>query len=129
MNCPQCGTLNDDHAYQCVGCGYELQAPRQEPGPPPPPGQTGMPTGESVPTYLVWSILVTLFCCLPSGIVAIVQSAGVNARLAAGDYEGALQKSQSAKRWIWISAVVGLIVLVIYIILIIMGLIPMTRQM
>ena len=29
---------------------------------------------------LVWSILVTLFCCLPFGIVAIIKSAEVNSK-------------------------------------------------
>ena len=38
---------------------------------------------------LVWSILVTLFCCLPFGVVAIIKSAEVNSKWNAGDVAGA----------------------------------------
>jgi hypothetical protein len=43
--------------------------------PPPPPGYPPQPpAGQAPNNYLVWSILVTLFCCLPLGIVAIIKS-------------------------------------------------------
>ncbi|MFZ3275199.1 MAG: CD225/dispanin family protein, partial [Lutibacter sp.] len=41
--------------------------------------------------YLIESILVTIFCCLPFGIVGIVFAAQVNAKFDAGDYEGAIK--------------------------------------
>ncbi|MFH1092218.1 MAG: CD225/dispanin family protein [Pseudomonadota bacterium] len=61
----------------------------------PPP----MPAPESghVPTHLAWSILVTLFCCLPIGIAAIIHSTKVNKRLALGDYQGARRASGQAR--------------------------------
>ena len=31
-----------------------------------------------VPNHLVWAILATLFCCLPTGIVSIIHAAKVN---------------------------------------------------
>ncbi len=72
-----------------------------------------------VPNYLVQSIL-TLFCCWPLSIVAIVFAAQVNGKLAGGDYAGAVQASKQAKMWCWISFGIGLaielIVLVFYII-------------
>ena len=45
---------------------------------PPPPGYPPQqpPAGQAPDNYLVWSILVTLFCCLPFGIVAIARFAG-----------------------------------------------------
>ena len=52
-----------------------------------------------VPSHLVWAILATLFCCLPAGIVSIVYAAQVNGKLTAGDLEGALRASNSAKTW------------------------------
>jgi len=58
---------------------------------------------QTVPNYLVQSILVTLFCCQPFGIVAIIYSAQVNRKLQAGDYEGAVQASKMAKTWCWIA--------------------------
>ena len=57
--------------------------------------------GGDVPNYLVQSILVTLCCCLPFGIVAIVSAAKVNGLLASGDYEGAVKASEDAKKWCW----------------------------
>ncbi len=48
--------------------------------------------------YLIESILVTIIC-LPFGIVGIVFASKVNSRYAAGDFEGALQASESAKSW------------------------------
>jgi hypothetical protein len=63
----------------------------------------------------VWAILVTLFCFLPTGIVAIVFASQVNTKLAAGDVAGAVESSNKAKMWTIISAVVGLVVVVIVI--------------
>lgn len=37
--------------------------------------------------YLVESILVTIFCCQPFGIVGIVFASQVNSKHASGDYE------------------------------------------
>jgi hypothetical protein len=74
-----------------------------------PPGQP-----VNVPNYLVQSILVTLFCCLPFGIVAIVFAAQVNGKLQANDFAGALQASKSAKMWCWIGLGVGLVFIIGY---------------
>jgi len=51
------------------------------------------------------------------GVVAIVQSAGVNTLVAAGDYQGAVKKADSAKVWIWISFGLGLASVILSIIL------------
>jgi hypothetical protein len=72
-------------------------------------------TNQSVPNYLVQSILVTLFCCLPLGIVAIIQSAQVNGKLQAGDYEGAALASEQAKKYCWWGFIAGLIWIVLYV--------------
>ena len=61
-----------------------------------------------IPNYLVQAVLVTLFCCLPAGIVSIVYAAQVNGKIAAGDIAGARAASQNAKTWVWISLGVGL---------------------
>jgi hypothetical protein len=75
--------------------------------PPPPPSQT-------VPNYLVQSILVTLCCCLFPGIVAIVYAAQVNGKLAAGDYAGAVAASKNAKTWCWVAFGLGAVLSVLY---------------
>ena len=61
------------------------------------------------PTYLVWAILVTLFCFLPTGIVAIVYASQVTSKLQAGDVAGATDASNKAKMWTIISAVAGIV--------------------
>jgi hypothetical protein len=58
---------------------------------------------EYVPDYLVWSILATLLCCLPVGIVAVVYSAQVSTRLKLGDMAGARDSSKKARMWCWIT--------------------------
>jgi predicted Zn finger-like uncharacterized protein len=70
-----------------------------------------------VPNYLVQSILVTLCCCWPFGIVAIINAAKVNSLLASGDYDGAVRASDAAQKWCWIAFVLGLIVNVLYVVL------------
>ena len=68
--------------------------------------------------YLVWSILATVFCCWPLGIFAIINAAKVSSAYNAGDYQGALNASASAKKWTIATACVGgisvIIVSVIY---------------
>ena len=63
-----------------------------------------------MPNHLVWAILVTIFCCVPTGIVSIVYAAQVNGMLNAGDYEGARRASDSARTWAIVSVALGLIV-------------------
>jgi uncharacterized membrane protein HdeD (DUF308 family) len=65
--------------------------------------------GTPPPTYLVWAILVTLFCFLPTGIVAIVFASQVGTKWAAGDAAGAVDSSNKAKTWSIVSAVVGIV--------------------
>lgn len=100
MYCTNCGLQNADTATICSGCGASLQNPYQAS-----PSATGYtPTGmPNIPSYLAHSILVTLFCCVPFGIVAIVYAAQVSSKLAAGDYQGAMNASNSAKMWCWIA--------------------------
>ncbi len=72
-------------------------------------------TSPYVPNYLPQAILVTLFCCLPIGIMAILKANEVNSRLQVGDYEGAIIASQNAKKYCWWSFWGGLIFGIIYI--------------
>ena len=76
----------------------------------------------NVPNYLVQSILTTIFCCLPFGIVAIIFAAQVNGKLAGGDYAGAVNASKQAKMWCWIGFGIGLAGIVAYFALMALGL-------
>ena len=69
----------------------------------------GPPMGMKPPNHLVWAILATLFCCLPFGIVAIVYAAQVDGKFNTGDYYGAQKASDNAKKWCWVSFIVGLV--------------------
>ena len=71
--------------------------------------------------YLVWSILTTLLCCLPLGIVAIVYSSKVDGLYMAEYYQEAQDAADKAKKFTLIGAIVGLVVLVLYVIIIIGG--------
>ena len=67
-----------------------------------------------MPNYLVFAILATVFCCLPTGIPAIVYAAQVNNKLQVGNIAGAQADSRNAKMWCWISFGLGLAMLVGY---------------
>ena len=121
MFCTQCGANNADNAAVCAQCGRNLQAgagagavPLQTPG-------VVLPPGATVPNYLVFAILATVFCCLPTGIPAIVYAAQVNGKLQVGDWAGAQVASKNAKMWCWISAGLGLALGLIYGVLIMAG--------
>lgn len=72
------------------------------------------PNAEVIPNHLVWSILTTLFCCLPLGIVSIVHASQVDGKRAAGDLAGARRASQQAKTWAIWAAVAGPVLLLVW---------------
>ena len=64
---------------------------------------------------LVMAILVTLFCCLPFGIVSIVYAAQVDSKWNAGDWNGALRASSNARSWAWAGIIGGILGSILYI--------------
>lgn len=109
MYCTKCGNQNSDNAWKCTSCGEALS--QSSPASPP----------QKIPNYLAQSILVTLFCCLPFGIAAIVYAAQVNTKIQAGDIQGALAASKKAKMWGWISFGIGLAGGIIYAVIVGLG--------
>lgn len=65
--------------------------------------------------YLALSILATLFCCLPFGIVGIINASKVDNAYYSGNYEYAMYLSHKASQWTWISIILAVVVWVIYI--------------
>jgi hypothetical protein len=63
--------------------------------------------------YLVESILVTIFCCMPFGIAGIVFASQVNSKYASGDYDGAVKASQDAKKWMKWGIITGVLVFIL----------------
>jgi len=84
-----------------------------------PPPSSGAPA--SVPNYLVPAI-ISLFCCLPLGIVGVIFAAQVNGKVAAGDTAGALDAAKKAKMFSFIAIGLGLLGIVCYVLfVVIMG--------
>lgn len=67
-----------------------------------------MPPG-TVKNWLVESILSLICCGGLFAIPAIVYAAQVNGKLQAGDYYGAQQASENAKKWLIIAVCIGVV--------------------
>ncbi len=98
MHCPACGAKSEDAASYCANCGRGLTS-----------ATVTQPRRDPPFNYLAQAILVTIFCCGPLGIVAIVYAAQVNGNFAAGDYVGAAETARQAKKWTWISFGAGFV--------------------
>jgi hypothetical protein len=83
---------------------------------------TPPPSGGSatVPNYMVPAI-ISIFCCWPLAIPAIIFAAQVNGKAAAGDVAGAQDASKKAKMFSFIAIGLGLLLGVIYGIMMILG--------
>jgi predicted secreted protein len=99
--CTECGKGIHAKAEICPHCGVRQLVP-------------GAASVGTIPNYLVQAILVTLFCCLPFGIVSIVYAAQVNGKEQAGDIAGARRASGLAKKWVWAGFLCGLIFMILY---------------
>lgn len=94
---------------------FEQQQRGATPPPPPPAFDTVPPTPRPQPVppkpdnLLVWSILTTVLCCLPLGIVAIVYSSKVDSLWTEGKYEEARKAAESAKIYCLVSLGLGII--------------------
>lgn len=137
MYCPNCGHDNLDTAAHCAACGTALAASAAPP--PPPPAYGGAPaynqnaygagpTGAKPQNHMVFAILSAILgfvfnilgcCCLPAtlvtGIVAIVYATKVDKLWAAGDENGANEASGKAKLWSIVTASLGAIFLLLFI--------------
>ena len=88
--------------------GYQAPPPQQPAYGGQQPGYPG-PVAQTIPNYLVFSILATLLCCLPTGIVGIIYSSQVNTKLSQGDVAGAKKASDNARLWSIISVGAGVL--------------------
>ena len=83
--------------------------------------------GTPPPNNLVMAILVTIFCCWPLGIPAIVYAAQVNSKFAQGDYSGSEEASKKAKTWSIVALCGGLLVGLLYLLLLMAGVLAGSR--
>lgn len=89
---------------------------QQTPPAPPTFEQTHIPVRPK--TWLVESILVTILCCLPFGIVGIINAAKVNSLYDQTKYEEAKRFSGNAKKWTMIGLIIGLIYIIFVLIMV-----------
>ena len=84
----------------------------------PPPAAGGSAT---VPNYLVQAI-ISIFCCWPLAIPAIIFATQVNGKVAAGDMAGAEDASKKAKMFSYIAFGLGalwIVFVIIYVVFVI----------
>jgi len=82
---------------------------------PPPAGGSA-----TVPNYMVPAI-ISIFCCWPLAIPAIIFAAQVNNKVAAGDVAGAQDSSKKAKMFSFIAIGLGVLGILIYVIMLVLG--------
>lgn len=61
------------------------------------------------PTNLVWAIISTVLCCIPTGIVAIFYALKVSNKYREGDIEGAKRASEVGAWWCIATIILGII--------------------
>ena len=83
----------------------------------PSPASGGLAT---VPNYLV-PVIISIFCCWPLAIPAIIFATQVNGKVAAGDIAGAQDSSKKAKMFSFIAIGIGVVCILIYVIMMILG--------
>lgn len=115
--CSKCGEGNREDARYCLHCGNPLHGTNNPVTTPPSNSNRFMPE-----TYLWQSIVVTILCCLPLGIPAIVYATQVEKYFMRGEIDAAQRSSRMAKNFcIWALAV-GLLFLVSYILIYVIAL-------
>jgi hypothetical protein len=65
--------------------------------------------------------IISIFCCWPLAIPAIIFASQVNSKLAAGDTAGAEDASKKAKMFSYIAIGLGLLGIAIYVIMLVLG--------
>lgn len=86
--------------------------------PPPPPMQPGQSISGNAPiakpnNCMIWAILSTVLCCIPCGIVGIIYANQVDSKYKEGDYQGSIAAADKAKMWTIISAICGVLAVVL----------------
>jgi hypothetical protein len=110
MFCRNCGAEIADNADFCTKCGVGVL--------PKPEISKGFVTSQVPPkTWLLESILVTLFCCLPFGIIGIINAAKVESCFYAGNTNEANRLSTEAKKWVTWGFWIGISVIALYLII------------
>ena len=118
MKCFNCGKEISDASNFCVYCGTKVEKNvtcESTSGITTSPTSSVSPTPPAKPdNFMVWAILSTVFCCVPLGIISIINALDVDKLWNNGNYDGANEAARNAKKWFWWALATGLIFWVIY---------------
>lgn len=62
-------------------------------------------------SYLAWSIVMTVLCCNPVGIVPIITGVSTRSKYANRDFDGAKRMSETTAWWVMITIVTSLMLM------------------
>lgn len=112
--CPQCGFSTQPAAEQVTVTVNQNQNQNQDRS----QNQSRSHTPVEKPSnFLAQSILLTILCCVPFGIPAIIFASQVDALWNKGDFDRALHARAQAKKWCLIGLITGLVGWSMYLIL------------
>lgn len=119
MFCKNCGKEISEDVRFCPNCGCDLTGSQ-------PAGNGGQPRdmhrGQTKPpTHLVLAIIVTIFCCLPFGILSIIYSTKVDSYWLAGNVNEAWAYSRKAWNWALVGLVLSVVWWIVYMIMFFLG--------
>lgn len=109
MYCKECGAFIPESSTSCPNCGFPVNGLAAS-------NYSGSQNRICPETHLAKAIILTVLCCWPLGIPAIVNAAGVEKAFYSGNYSLAVEKSQKAAKWCNTTLIVGIIIWVLYII-------------
>lgn len=95
--------------------------------PPPPGGVAGGGSAGPPPNNFLIPAILSIFCCWPLAIPAIIFAMQVNSKAAAGDMQGAMEASKKAKLFSFIGLGLGLVSIVLWLLLVGLGAITGSR--
>lgn len=108
MFCRKCGTELSPGDRFCPNCGAEQMRDYA--------ADVNNARAGRPDNYIWFAVLVTVLCCMPLGIVSIINSAKVDSTWAAGDYDEAWKYSRRARNWAWWAVASSVIFVILYLI-------------
>lgn len=114
MKCSFCGNEVEEGSKFCPVCGTRIEQENSFDGERLEYNQSNNHYDRPIhpingTPYLIFSILTTICCCLPLGIVSIIYASKIDSLQRMGDYEGAQDAAKKAQIFMIVGAVVGVI--------------------
>lgn len=117
ITCKECGALVSEFARECPSCGTSFAdmagkdpiQPKQVVSQPEQPQQQYTLQEQPPKSWMVESMLVLILCCMPFGIVGLINAVKVELYWEYGAKDKAQQASNDAKKWTTIGFFGGII--------------------